>query len=155
MLNEPSQYVTLVSSEGFEFVIERRCANVSGTIRAMLSGSYSEAKDNHITFPEISTAVLEKVCVSSLAWNLFGRGFYSELRFFSRIHTSQQARFLLHSRVVYGLCLFHRKKRGEKIIVDIFDVAAMNGRSSNTFTTRFGIRIQARCQSSKLSRRSL
>jgi transcription elongation factor B subunit 1 len=54
-------YVTLVSAEGFEFVIERRCANVSGTIKAMLTGSYSEAKDNHVTFPEISTRVLEKV----------------------------------------------------------------------------------------------
>ena len=43
-------YVTLVSAEGFDFVIERRCANVSGTIRAML-----------VTFPEISTRVLEKV----------------------------------------------------------------------------------------------
>jgi elongin-C len=54
-------YVTLVSAEGFEFVIERRCANVSGTIRAMLTGSYSESKDNHVNFPEISTRVLEKV----------------------------------------------------------------------------------------------
>lgn len=54
-------YVTLVSSEGFDFVIERRCANVSGTIRAMLTGSYSECRDNHVTFPEISTRVLEKV----------------------------------------------------------------------------------------------
>jgi transcription elongation factor B subunit 1 len=56
-----SDFVTLVSAEGFEFVIERRCANVSGTIRAMLTGSYSETKDNYITFPEISTTILEKV----------------------------------------------------------------------------------------------
>ena len=54
-------FVTLVSAEGFEFVIERRCANVSGTIRAMLTGSYAESKDNHVTFPEITTRVLEKV----------------------------------------------------------------------------------------------
>ena len=31
-------YVTLVSAEGFEFVIERRCALMSGTIKAMLTG---------------------------------------------------------------------------------------------------------------------
>ena len=29
-------YVTLVSAEGFEFVIERRCALMSGTIKVFL-----------------------------------------------------------------------------------------------------------------------
>jgi transcription elongation factor B subunit 1 len=33
-----SEYVTLVSAEGFEFVVERRCALMSGTIKAMLTG---------------------------------------------------------------------------------------------------------------------
>jgi len=56
-------YVTLVSAEGFEFVIERRCALMSGTIKAMLTGpgAYSESKENRITFEEISTPILEKV----------------------------------------------------------------------------------------------
>jgi len=52
-----------VSAEGFEFVIERRCALMSGTIKAMLTGpgSYSESKENTVHFPEISTPILEKV----------------------------------------------------------------------------------------------
>ena len=58
---EAGDYVTLVSAEGFQFVVERRCANVSGTIRTTLSGTYTESKDNQISFPEISTHVLEKV----------------------------------------------------------------------------------------------
>mmetsp|Transcript_24582 Transcript_24582/g.49826 ORF Transcript_24582/g.49826 Transcript_24582/m.49826 type:complete len:101 (-) Transcript_24582:412-714(-) len=58
-----NDYVTLISAEGFEFVIERRCALMSGTIKAMLTGPahFSESKENTVTFPEISTRILEKV----------------------------------------------------------------------------------------------
>lgn len=41
---EPSDYVTLVSSDGFEFLVLRSCANVAGLIKRMLdpqSMSYS------------------------------------------------------------------------------------------------------------------
>ena len=38
MDGEEEQYVRLVSSDGFEFVISRKCAMVSGTIKSMLSG---------------------------------------------------------------------------------------------------------------------
>lgn len=34
-----SKYVTLVSSDGFSFVVLREAALVSGTLRGMLSGS--------------------------------------------------------------------------------------------------------------------
>jgi hypothetical protein len=38
------QFVKLVSSEGAEFWVDRKCAMVSGTIKAMLSGSFVESK---------------------------------------------------------------------------------------------------------------
>jgi hypothetical protein len=37
-MTSAGDYVTLISAEGHEFVIERRCALVSGTIKAMLTG---------------------------------------------------------------------------------------------------------------------
>ena len=36
MANEPSTYVTLVSNDGFEFVVRRESAYVAGTIKRML-----------------------------------------------------------------------------------------------------------------------
>mmetsp|Transcript_22082 Transcript_22082/g.72728 ORF Transcript_22082/g.72728 Transcript_22082/m.72728 type:complete len:101 (-) Transcript_22082:41-343(-) len=62
-MSEANDYVTLISAEGFEFVIERRCALMSGTIKAMLSGpaTFMESQENTVTFPEISTPILEKV----------------------------------------------------------------------------------------------
>ncbi len=48
------------SAEGHEFFITRKAAMVSGTIRAMLSGGFSESMNNEIRFPEISTNILEK-----------------------------------------------------------------------------------------------
>lgn len=57
---ETSAYVKIVSAEGHEFVINREIAMSSGTIRAMLEGSFSE-KSGEINFPEISTQILEKV----------------------------------------------------------------------------------------------
>merc|ERR1711871_556841 len=55
--------VKLISAEGFEYVIERDAAMVSGTIKNMLSspGMFVESS-GEINFPEISGVVLEKVC---------------------------------------------------------------------------------------------
>mmetsp|Transcript_20143 Transcript_20143/g.56949 ORF Transcript_20143/g.56949 Transcript_20143/m.56949 type:complete len:103 (+) Transcript_20143:75-383(+) len=53
-------YVRLISSEDHVFVVERKYAMVSGTIKSMLSGSFAESK-GEVRFPEIRTAVLEKV----------------------------------------------------------------------------------------------
>ena len=36
----PQEFVKLVSAEGAEFWVDRKCAMVSGTIKAMLSGAY-------------------------------------------------------------------------------------------------------------------
>jgi elongin-C len=41
-------------------VIDRRCALISGTIKAMLTSQFAESK-GEIRFPDIHTAVLEKV----------------------------------------------------------------------------------------------
>ncbi|XP_059430298.1 uncharacterized protein LOC132163934 [Corylus avellana] len=56
--------VKLISSEGFEFVIDKDAAMVSQTIYNMLTspGSFSETQHGEVTFPEISTTILEKIC---------------------------------------------------------------------------------------------
>ena len=56
----PNPYIKLISAEGHEFLIDRKCASSSGTIKAMLSGSFSESS-GEISFKEISTPILEKV----------------------------------------------------------------------------------------------
>ncbi|KAK7232404.1 transcription elongation factor B [Aureococcus anophagefferens] len=76
-------YVKLISAEGHEFWVDRKCANTSGTIKAMLSGPRGQRparasrrppatqrpraagqfteSSGEIKFPEISTPILEKV----------------------------------------------------------------------------------------------
>jgi Skp1 family, tetramerisation domain len=58
--NEQQQYVKLISAEKAEFWVDRDCVMISGTIKAMLSGSFAESK-GEISFAEIRTAILEKV----------------------------------------------------------------------------------------------
>ena len=52
--------IKLVSAEGHEFFIDRRCALVSGTIKSMLSGQFAERR-GEVRFPEIPGTILEKV----------------------------------------------------------------------------------------------
>ncbi|XP_057953355.1 uncharacterized protein LOC131147797 [Malania oleifera] len=56
--------VKLISAEGFEFVIDKKAAMVSQTIRNMLTspGGFAETEHGEVTFPEISTNILEKIC---------------------------------------------------------------------------------------------
>lgn len=56
--------VKLISAEGFEFVIDRKAAMVSNTIRNMLSstGSFTETDTGEVKFPEITAPILEKLC---------------------------------------------------------------------------------------------
>lgn len=58
-----SPYVTLVSSDGFEFHVRRSAACISGTIRRMLdpSSNFSEASSGVCHLEEINGVVLEKV----------------------------------------------------------------------------------------------
>jgi hypothetical protein len=53
-----SKYITLVSGEGFEFVVLREAALVSPTIKGMLRSQFSEAQTGRCTFPEIRYASL-------------------------------------------------------------------------------------------------
>ncbi|XP_020964227.1 uncharacterized protein LOC130943908 isoform X1 [Arachis stenosperma] len=56
--------VKLISAEGFEFVVDKEAAMVSQTIHNMLTspGSFAERQHGEVTFPEISTTILEKIC---------------------------------------------------------------------------------------------
>lgn len=57
---EPA-YVKLISAEKHVFYLERRVALVSGMIRTVLASSGFREGSGEISFPEISTPVLEKV----------------------------------------------------------------------------------------------
>ena len=62
MSEESPVYVKLVSAEGHEFFMDRDIAmNSSKTIRLMLEGSFREAVDNVIRFPDITSYTLERV----------------------------------------------------------------------------------------------
>eukprot|EP01094_Clydonella_sp_ATCC50884_P021037 TRINITY_DN4521_c0_g1_i1.p4 TRINITY_DN4521_c0_g1~~TRINITY_DN4521_c0_g1_i1.p4 ORF type:complete len:106 (-),score=43.41 TRINITY_DN4521_c0_g1_i1:633-950(-) len=66
MAEEPkkeSDTVKLISADGHEFIVDRKAAMVSGTIKSMLSGpgTFAEQALNEIKFREISTNILEKV----------------------------------------------------------------------------------------------
>ncbi|CAI0428565.1 unnamed protein product [Linum tenue] len=80
--------VKLISAEGFEFVISKEAAMVSQTIRNMLTspGSFAEAQHGEVTFPEISTTILEKIC-QYFHWSLqYARfGFLSPFSFVDSI----------------------------------------------------------------------
>lgn len=60
--SEGVQYVKLVSAEGHEFFLDRGVAIAySKTISTMLEGSFREAQDNVIRFPDMASYVLERV----------------------------------------------------------------------------------------------
>ncbi|KAL7923062.1 BTB/POZ protein [Trichoderma austrokoningii] len=58
-----SKYVTLVSGDGFEFVVLREAAMVSPIVKGMLDprSQFVEAQTARCVFQEISGTVLEKV----------------------------------------------------------------------------------------------
>lgn len=58
--DESSRIIKIISAEGHEFFIEKRCAMVSGTIKAMLSGQFAESR-GEVRFPEIPGVIMEKV----------------------------------------------------------------------------------------------
>eukprot|EP01115_Flamella_aegyptia_P006006 TRINITY_DN2537_c2_g1_i1.p1 TRINITY_DN2537_c2_g1~~TRINITY_DN2537_c2_g1_i1.p1 ORF type:complete len:107 (+),score=28.34 TRINITY_DN2537_c2_g1_i1:51-371(+) len=63
--NEQKQQdtVKLISHEGHVFIVDRKCAMVSGTIKSMLNGpgNFAEQALGEINFKEISAKILEKV----------------------------------------------------------------------------------------------
>ena len=52
--------IKLISAEGHEFYCDRRCSQVSGTIKAMLQSQFAESR-GEVRFPEIPGVILEKV----------------------------------------------------------------------------------------------
>ncbi|KAI0403427.1 BTB/POZ protein [Xylaria palmicola] len=60
---ELSKYVTLVSGDGFEFVVLREAAMISSAIKGMLDprSQFAEARTNRCVFEEINGIILEKV----------------------------------------------------------------------------------------------
>ncbi|KAG4306219.1 hypothetical protein PORY_000207 [Pneumocystis oryctolagi] len=66
MLSEP-EFLKLISSDGFIFVIKRSQARVSGTIRQILDEpskkvTFLENKKNEINFKTINAKLLDIVC---------------------------------------------------------------------------------------------
>ena len=60
--SEGPTYVKLISAEGHEFFVHRDIAiQSSKTIRLMLEGSFKEAQDGVIRFPDITSSTLERV----------------------------------------------------------------------------------------------
>nr|AVY91791.1 RNA polymerase II [Saccharum hybrid cultivar SP80-3280] len=62
--DETAGVVKLISAEGFEFVVDKKAAMVSNTLRNMLTspGGFSETRQGEVRFPEIPTHILEKIC---------------------------------------------------------------------------------------------
>ncbi|KAL1883030.1 hypothetical protein VTK73DRAFT_105 [Phialemonium thermophilum] len=60
---EQSKYVTLVSNDGFEFVVLREATLISPAIKSMLDPGrqFIESKTGRCVFQDISGVVLEKV----------------------------------------------------------------------------------------------
>jgi elongin-C len=62
MADEEVTYVKLISAEGHEFLMDRSVAVAhSKTMRLMLEGSFREAQDNVIRFPDLAGYILERV----------------------------------------------------------------------------------------------
>ncbi|KAI9732130.1 MAG: hypothetical protein M1834_004226 [Cirrosporium novae-zelandiae] len=61
---DTSEYVTLISADGFEFVVRRSAACISGALRRMLDpqSGFRESTTGVCTLENISGVVLEKVC---------------------------------------------------------------------------------------------
>ncbi|KAK0740752.1 BTB/POZ protein [Schizothecium vesticola] len=64
-----SKYVTLISADGFEFVVLREATLISPTIKGMLRSPFAESKTGRCEFPEINADVLDKVVEYFLYWH--------------------------------------------------------------------------------------
>lgn len=64
-----AEYITLVSSDGFEFIIAKDAAMVSGTLKNMLSSTFRETEERKIKLQEMDGRLLGKV-VEYLHYNI-------------------------------------------------------------------------------------
>ncbi|KAJ4296670.1 elongin C [Kalmusia sp. IMI 367209] len=62
--SKSSEFVTLVSNDGYEFKILRSAACIAGTIKKALDpmSGFREQAQNRVDLPMINGVVLEKVC---------------------------------------------------------------------------------------------
>lgn len=58
--HEVGPLIKLISAEGHEFYIHRKCAMVSGAIKNVLAGQFAESR-GEVRFPEIPGVILERV----------------------------------------------------------------------------------------------
>eukprot|EP00002_Diphylleia_rotans_P018934 TRINITY_DN365_c0_g1_i1.p1 TRINITY_DN365_c0_g1~~TRINITY_DN365_c0_g1_i1.p1 ORF type:complete len:102 (+),score=28.54 TRINITY_DN365_c0_g1_i1:69-374(+) len=63
MAQEEAQFIKLTSNDGQVFIIDRRAALVSGTLRAMLGAQeFIENKTGEVPLPDVRGVILERVC---------------------------------------------------------------------------------------------
>jgi len=55
--SEEGKYITLISSDGFEYVVLREATEISPTIKSMLRNPFSESRTGRCDFPEIRYAI--------------------------------------------------------------------------------------------------
>ncbi len=76
------QYITLISSDGFEIVINLQAALISGTLKSMLYNNsnfkFKESLSKKIKLPEINSNLLEKIC-EYLYYNLKYKDFNGDV----------------------------------------------------------------------------
>ncbi|PSN73331.1 cytochrome P450 [Corynespora cassiicola Philippines] len=61
---EPTEYVTLVSNDGYEYKVLRSAACIAGTIKKALDPmlGFKETTQNRVELPTVNGVILEKVC---------------------------------------------------------------------------------------------
>ncbi|KAK2607913.1 hypothetical protein N8I77_006555 [Diaporthe amygdali] len=66
----PSKYITLVSAEGFEYVLPREACQASQMLRTSVDPDkhFKENRETVVNLPEMSAVVLEKVVEYLLYW---------------------------------------------------------------------------------------
>ncbi|GAA5968998.1 hypothetical protein JCM3765_002278 [Sporobolomyces pararoseus] len=60
-MSESSEWVTLISDDGFRFVLPRSAALGSGLIQDALTSGFSEASTHKLELPEQRPEIVEKV----------------------------------------------------------------------------------------------
>ena len=58
----PEGYLRLVSSDGFEFLVDIECSKASEFIRTLLDSGFKEAESRTLELEDIPGTLLEKVC---------------------------------------------------------------------------------------------
>ncbi|KAL8716460.1 MAG: hypothetical protein Q9225_006212 [Loekoesia sp. 1 TL-2023] len=73
---ELSEYVTIVSNDGFEFIIKRDAANVAGTIRKMLdpTSNFAEASSGRCTTGQFKSVLIPLSHIPEVSGNYSDAG---------------------------------------------------------------------------------